>query len=271
MLINVCGVKSFSVGAIFRLFIVLSLLFSAHTNAFLLKTKDKQSVKEVDLSVPQKSEPVNTDKSDISVNPKTPISNSTEDAAPVGNKQQPLVQDVKALPPIDMGTYLLEVGDTVRVDVWRNPELSITVPVRPDGRISTPLVGDVYAKGITPMSLKFLISDRLRQFLREPEVSVIVIETKSGFYDQRVRLTGAVKTPMSIAYRQKMTLLDLILETGGVSDFAASHKTVIHRYAKNGDIKKIYVDLEALLEKGKIELNIDLSPGDIIVVPERLF
>jgi len=166
--------------------------------------------------------------------------------------------------------YRIGADDRVQVTVWRNPELSVIAPVRPDGKISVPLLGDVAAGGRTPTEVAENIKKQLSSFLREPNVAVIVTELRSHEYLTRVRVTGAVRTPRSIPYRQGMTILDVVLEAGGVNDFASPNRTKLYRKGKDKtDVFEI--ELGDILNKGRLETNLFLRPGDVITVPERLF
>lgn len=168
------------------------------------------------------------------------------------------------------GDYRIGVDDVLQVTVWRNPELSVTVPVRPDGKISVPLIGDVQAGGNTPMQVAAIIKDKLSGYIREPNVAVILTQLRSHEFLSRVRVTGAVRTPRSMPYRQGMTVLDVVLEAGGVNDFAVPNRTKVYRKLKN-KVEVIDVDLGDILTKGKLETNVELRPGDVVTVPERLF
>jgi polysaccharide export outer membrane protein len=168
------------------------------------------------------------------------------------------------------GDYRIGVDDRVQVTVWRNPELTTTVPVRPDGKISVPLIGDVQAGGNTPMQVAALIKDKLSAYIREPSVAVILTELRSHEFLSRVRVTGAVRTPRSMPYRQGMTILDAVLEAGGVNDFASPNRTKLYRKTKT-KTEIVDIDLGDILTKGKLESNMDLKPGDVVTVPERLF
>lgn len=165
--------------------------------------------------------------------------------------------------------YRIGVDDRLQVSVWRNPELSLTVPVRPDGRISVPLLGDVRAGGRLPEEVAADIETRLKAYLREPKVAVILVELRSHEFISRVRVTGAVRQPVSIPWRQGMTVLDAVLQAGGVTDFASANRTRLYRKgetrAETFDIK-----LESILKRGDLETNLDVRPGDIITVPERV-
>ena len=166
--------------------------------------------------------------------------------------------------------YHIGVDDRVQVTVWRNPELSIAGPVRPDGKITVPLIGDVEAGGRTPAEVAETIKKQLSAYIRDPNVAVIITELRSHEFLSRVRVTGAVRTPRSFPYRQGMTVLDAVLEAGGVNDFAAPNRTKLYRKAK--DKVDIYeIELGAILTKGQLQTNLPLRPGDVITVPERLF
>lgn len=168
------------------------------------------------------------------------------------------------------GDYRIGADDRLQITVWRNPELSVAVPVRPDGKISVPLIGDVLAGGSTPEQVAALIKQKLTAFIREPNVTVLVVELRSHEYLSRVRVTGAVRTPRSIPYRQGMTVLDAVLEAGGTSDFAAPNRAKLYRKGK-GKTNVIDIELGDILNKGKLQTNVTLRPGDVVTVPERLF
>ena len=165
--------------------------------------------------------------------------------------------------------YLIGVDDMVQVSVWRNPELGITAPVRPDGKISVPLVGDAVAGGRTPDAVAKDLQEKLAAYVREPQVTVILTELRSHEYLSRVRVTGAVRQPVSIPYRQGMTVLDAVLAAGGVTEFAAPNRSSLHR--KSGDGSQAYgVLLNDILENGNLSTNYKVAPGDVITVPERV-
>ncbi|VAW58666.1 FIG123464: Polysaccharide export protein [hydrothermal vent metagenome] len=166
--------------------------------------------------------------------------------------------------------YLIGVDDTVNINVWRNAELSVSVPVRPDGKISMPLIGDVRAAGYTPEQVSQAIQNKLKDYVRDPNVTLMVTGLRSHEYLTRLRITGAVANPSSLNYRQGMTVLDAILAAGSVNDFAAPNDTKLYREI-NGKIRVISIYLDDILNKGRLETNIHLRPGDILTVPERLF
>jgi polysaccharide export outer membrane protein len=165
--------------------------------------------------------------------------------------------------------YRIGVDDIVQVTVWRNAELGITVPVRPDGMISVPLIGDVRAGGRTPEEVAKDIQERLSAYVRDPQVAVILNDLRSHEYLSRVRVTGAVLQPISIPHRQGMTVLDAVLAAGGVSEFAAPSRSGLFR--KEGDSTHTYqVRLDRILQDGDLTTNYEVAPGDVITVPERV-
>jgi polysaccharide export outer membrane protein len=166
--------------------------------------------------------------------------------------------------------YILGATDVVNVSVWRNEDLSITVPVRPDGKISVPLVGDVQASGRTPEELAGSIRDTLAEYIREPQVSVVVTSTGSHEFTDRVRVTGAVRQPISIPHRAGMTVLDIFLNAGGANEFASLNNSVLYRKV-DGKVVAIPVKLDDILNKGKVATNYPIRPGDILTIPERSF
>jgi polysaccharide export outer membrane protein len=168
------------------------------------------------------------------------------------------------------GEYQIGVDDRVQVSVWRNPELSVTVPVRPDGKISVPLIGDVQAGGKTASEVARLIEQKLTTYVRDPHVAVILTDLRSHEFMSRVRVTGAVRTPRSMPYRQGMTVLDAVLEAGGINEFAAPNRTKLFRKGKDRT-DSMDIDLGEILNKGRVETNATLRPGDVITIPERLF
>lgn len=166
--------------------------------------------------------------------------------------------------------YRIGIDDRLQVAVWRNPDLSVTVPVRPDGKISVPLIGDVQAGGLTPTEVASDVRNKLGYFIRDPNVSIIVTEMHSSEFVNRVRVTGAVRTPQTFPYRPGMTVLDAVLQAGGINDFAAPERTKLHRRAQS-KTEVIPIRLGSILNKGGLDSNIEVKPGDIIAVPERLF
>jgi polysaccharide biosynthesis/export protein len=166
--------------------------------------------------------------------------------------------------------YLMGIGDAVSVNVWRNPDLSVNVTVRPDGKISVPLVGDLKVDGASTSELSKTIEEKLADFIRTPKVTVIVTNPTSAEFIHRIRVTGAVAQQRSIPYRKGITVLDVILEAGGLSPFANGNESKLYRQTVEG--AKVYpIYLNDILEKGVLDSNYQLFPQDIITVPERGF
>lgn len=180
--------------------------------------------------------------------------------------------DVKPvyLPPESEAVYKIGVGDQLQVNVWRNPELSMAVPVRPDGKISLPLVGDVSASGLAAEVLAENIGKDLGSFIRNPQVTVVVTDPGSAEFQRRIRITGAVNGQLSMPYRDGMTVLDLVLEAGGLTEFANGNNTKLYRNVE-GEVKIYPIRLGDILNKGRLETNYLLLPSDIVTVPERAF
>lgn len=166
--------------------------------------------------------------------------------------------------------YTIGVSDALQVNVWKNPELSVAVPVRPDGKISLPLVGDIVAAGETSEQLAKNVSARLKNFIRNPQVTVIVTNPASSDFERRIRVTGAVLRPLSVPYRDGMTVLDMVLEAGGLTEFASANKSKLYRKV-NGTIEVYDIYLNDILKKGRLVTNYALQPSDIVTVPERAF
>jgi polysaccharide export outer membrane protein len=166
--------------------------------------------------------------------------------------------------------YRIGVDDLVQVAVWRNPELGITVPVRPDGKISVPLVGDVDAGGRTSQEVADDIKQKLALYVRDPQVTVILTELRSHEYLSRVRVTGAVRQPVSVPYRPGMTVLDAVLAAGGVTEFAAPDRSELHRKEAK-EVHAYAIRLDRILNNGDLSTNHAVAPGDVITVPERTF
>jgi polysaccharide export outer membrane protein len=181
------------------------------------------------------------------------------------------IQQALALAEPDIEeVYVIGATDGIRVSVWRNPDLSVAVPVRPDGKISVPLVGDVQASGRTPEQLADAIENELGSYIREPQVSIVITSMGSHEFTDRVRLTGAVGQPTSVPHRDGMTVLDMVLGAGGLSPFAAANNAMLYRPLED-QVVAIPVRLKDILERGDISTNFQLRPGDILTVPERSF
>lgn len=167
--------------------------------------------------------------------------------------------------------YVIGPLDELTVFVWRNPELGAQVQVRPDGRITTPLITDMPAVGKTPSMLAEDIKLQLSQYIQEPLVSVIVNKF-AGTFSQQVRVVGATEKPASIPYRANMTLLDAMIAVGGLSEFAAGNRAKLIRFDKeSGRQKEFSLRLGDLLKKGESKANVMLMPGDVIIIPESMF
>jgi polysaccharide export outer membrane protein len=165
--------------------------------------------------------------------------------------------------------YRIGPGDSLNIFVWRNPELTLTVPVRPDGRLSIPLVEDVVAIGKTPTTLAREFEERLSKYVKEPLVTVIV-EGFVGPIPEQIRVIGEAAQPRALPYRADMTLLDVMIAVGGLTRYAAGNDSVIIRTAQ-GEQNTYSVHLNSLIRDGDIESNVALRPGDILIIPQRLF
>lgn len=165
--------------------------------------------------------------------------------------------------------YIIGPGDLLNIQVWRNPEVSTTLPVRPDGKVSTPLVEDLVAANKTPSHLARDIEKALSKYIQDPIVTVMV----TGFvgpYDSQVRVIGQATKPQALQYREKMTLMDVMIAVGGITDFAAGNKASIVRTV-NGKQQQFGVRLESLIRDGDISANVDILPGDVLIIPESFF
>jgi polysaccharide export outer membrane protein len=165
--------------------------------------------------------------------------------------------------------YLIGPGDSLNIIVWRNPEVSMVVPVRPDGKISTPLVEDIPASGKTATQLARDIEQSLATFIQQPVVTVIVTGFVGPYTDQ-IRVIGQAAKPQALPYRQEMSLLDVLIAVGGITEFANGNKASVVRTI-NGKQQKLGVRLDDLINNGDISANIPMRPGDILVIPESIF
>lgn len=163
--------------------------------------------------------------------------------------------------------YLIGPGDAVNVVVWRNPDLTTSVPVRPDGRITVPLVEDLQAMGKNPTALARDIEKALSRYIRDPVVTVVVTNFVGPFSEQ-VRVVGEATRPQALPYRQNMTMLDVMIAVGGITDFADGNRATLLRASEG----KLYaVRLKDLLRRGDIGANVDVKPGDVLVIPQSWF
>ena len=174
-------------------------------------------------------------------------------------------------PSVLIDAYRMSVGDTVNITVWKNPELSISAPIRPDGKIAMPLVGDVVAAGREPEELAADIRSQLSQYIVSPNVTVGLSGLQGHQFLSRIRVTGAVGNNMSMTYQQGMTVLDAVLEAGSVTEFANGNNTKLHRRTSDGGSETYTINLEDIMEDGDMSTNVLLLPGDIITVPESAF
>ncbi len=165
--------------------------------------------------------------------------------------------------------YRVAPGDSVQLFVWRNPEVSTTVPVRPDGFLSAPLLEDIPAAGKTPTELARDIEEELSVYLREPLVTVIV-NGFVGIYSEQIRIVGEASEPQALLYRDEMTLLDVMIAVGGLTDFADGNAATIVR-VEDGESNQYTVFVEDLIKDGDITANVDMKPGDILIIPEAWF
>lgn len=164
--------------------------------------------------------------------------------------------------------YIIGAGDSVTVFVWRNPEVTTTVPVRPDGRIAAPLIDEIMAQGKTPKELAREVEKELSKYIVDPQVTILV----GGFvgpYSEQIRVVGEAARPQFLPYKQNMTLLDVMIAVGGLTDFADGNKATILRTSEGN--KQYSVRLRDLLKRGDVSANVDVKPGDILIIPESWF
>lgn len=164
--------------------------------------------------------------------------------------------------------YIIGPGDNVNIVVWRNPELSMTVPVRPDGKIAAPLIDDLPALGKDSTTLARDIEKELGKFIRDPVVTVIVTSFV-GPYSEQIRVVGEAAKPQALPYKQKMTLLDVMIAVGGMTDFADGNSASILRKADGG--KQYSVRIKDLVKRGDVSANVEMAPGDVLIIPQSWF
>jgi polysaccharide export outer membrane protein len=188
--------------------------------------------------------------------------------AACGGKTQ--VVEAPAPAPVAVDTeYHIGPGDSLQVFVWNHPELSVTVPVRPDGKISTPLIENMVAAGKTPSALSRDMETALGEYVRTPTVNVIV-QSFVGAYSEQIRVVGQAQQPQSLPYRANMTLLDVMIAVGGLAEFAAGNRAIVLRTEGTQQLR-IPVSLGDLLQDGDISKNISMRPGDVLIIPESRF
>jgi polysaccharide biosynthesis/export protein len=180
----------------------------------------------------------------------------------------PEADTLKAEAPADYN-YIIGPGDNLSIFVWRNPELSQSVPVRPDGKLSVPLVEDLLASGKTATQLAREIEEVLSQFVKEPLVTVIV-KGFSGVYGEQIRVVGEATQPRALPYRTDMTILDVMIEVGGLTEFADGNQARLVRSTGSGQLQA-RMRLDDLLRDGDISANVPVAPGDIVIIPEAWF
>jgi polysaccharide export outer membrane protein len=174
---------------------------------------------------------------------------------------------VTASPAADYN-YIIGPGDSLNIIVWRNPELSMTVPVRPDGKLTTPLIDELSVQGKTSVEVARDIEKQLAKFVRDPVVTVIV----TGFvgpYSEQIRVVGEAAKPQVLPYKNKMTVLDVMIAVGGLTDFADGNGATILRTAE-GD-KRYAVRIKDLIKRGDVSANVEMRPGDILIIPQGWF
>ena len=185
-------------------------------------------------------------------------------AACAGNRYPPAPVSAS----VEDYNYIIGPGDSVNVIVWRNPEVSMSIVVRPDGKISAPLVDELVAQGKTPVQLARELEKQLEKYVRDPVVTVIV----GGFvgrYNEQIRVIGEATRPQALSYKSNMTLLDVMIAVGGLTDFAAGNSATIVRNAP--DKQQYSVRLRDLIKRGDVSANVEMRPGDILIIPQSLF
>jgi polysaccharide biosynthesis/export protein len=188
--------------------------------------------------------------------------------AACADRDPPAPANVQVQQPVTPD-YRIGPLDTIQIFVWQSPEFTVTVPVRPDGRISTPLIEDLEATGRTPTQLARDIEEKLKVYVQDPLVTVIV----SGFagpFDQQVRVVGEALQPRAIPYRANMTMLDVMIEVGGLTEFASGNRAVLAR-GQTGNQTTFNVRLDDLLRDGDIRANVPVLPGDVVIIPQSWF
>jgi polysaccharide export outer membrane protein len=164
--------------------------------------------------------------------------------------------------------YLIGAGDVLAVIVWRNPDLSMSVPVRPDGRITMPLVENVQAAGKDPSAVAREIESALTRYVKNPVVNVVVTSF-AGPYSEQIRVVGQAAKPQALPYRERMTLLDVMIAVGGITEFAAGNRSSILRTSEGNRLYSVRLD--DLLRDGDISANVAVKPGDVLIIPESWF
>jgi polysaccharide export outer membrane protein len=178
---------------------------------------------------------------------------------------------VTVQPRVSGWNYLLGPGDSVNVFVWRNPEVSGSFPIRPDGKMTMNLIEDLQASGKTPTQLARDIEKALSKYIQEP-IATVIVAGGIGPYNQQIRVLGEASTPQAMGYREGMSLVDVMIAAGGLTDFADGNKAYISRIVKaDGTREQLGVRLEDLIRDGDSTANVEIRPGDVLVIPEGLF
>ncbi len=165
-------------------------------------------------------------------------------------------------------SYLIGAGDSVNIIVWRNPELSMSVPVRPDGKVAAPLVDELLAQGKTPTQLARDVEQQLGKYVRDPVVTVLVTNFV-GPYTEQIRVVGEAARPQALSFKKNMSMLDVMIAVGGLTDFANGNMASILRTSEGG--KQYGVRLKDLIKRGDVSANVEMKPGDILIIPQSLF
>ena len=191
--------------------------------------------------------------------PATPVAPAAPEAPP-------------ALPAsaVDNASYIISTGDELQIFVWKNPDLSTTTPVRPDGKITAPLVQDVQAQGKTPIQLSADLTTALATYIRDPMVTVVVRSFSAPGNEAAIRVIGSAVDPKTVPYRKGITALDVMIQLGGLPTYASGNKATMLR-TENGAVRSFPLRLNDLMKDGDLRANVTLMPGDVIRIPERFF
>ena len=186
-----------------------------------------------------------------------------------GSSPSSTAAPVEPGPTASQAEYIIGPGDAFQIHVWENPELSVSIPVRPDGMITIPLAEDVQAVGKSPTDLARDIETKLAEYIRTPQVNIIVMNFR-GTYRKQIRVVGQAVKPQSLSYQSGMTVLDVVIEVGGLTEYAAGNRAKIIRW-QDGEQVTIKVRLEELISDGDISENVNMMPGDVLIIPESRF
>ena len=187
--------------------------------------------------------------------------------------QTPVTPEASAAPTasaVDNASYIISTGDELQIFVWKNPDLSTTTPVRPDGKITAPLVQDVQAQGKTPIQLSADLTTALATYIRDPMVTVVVRSFSAPGNEAAIRVIGSAVDPKTVPYRKGITALDVMIQLGGLPTYASGNKATMLR-TENGAVRSYPLRLNDLMKNGDLRANVTLMPGDVIRIPERFF